>query len=107
MRPFVRVAGNLSLSVTELSANIPPFNPQKMLAKAEGLPASAEDAAGAEPDAEVSFVTRDLATVLPRAKLAAVVPIDEVVARVRDAANWDRQHGRKGRPCSQAPVRRH
>src|SRR6516162_8668811 len=50
VRPFIRVAGNLSLSVSELSANIPAFNPQKMLAQAEGIPASAQDAAGAEPD---------------------------------------------------------
>src|SRR5262249_57581765 len=63
--------------------------PQKMLAKGEGLPASAQDAAGAEPDAEVSFLTRDLNTVLPRAKIAAVAPLDEVLARVREAANWD------------------
>src|SRR5437899_2297992 len=89
VRPFIRVAGNLSLSVSELSANIPPFNAQKMLAKAEGLPASAQDAARAEPDAEVSFLTRDLNTVLPRAKIAAVAPLDEVIARVREAANWD------------------
>src|SRR4051794_1860173 len=41
-----------------------------------------------EPDAEVSFVTKDLATVLPKAKLAAVVALDEVLMRVRDAANW-------------------
>src|SRR6202040_745850 len=75
VRPFIRVAGNLSLSVSELSANIPAFNAQKMLAKAEGLPTSAQDAAGAEPDAEVSFLTRDLNTVLPRAKIAAVAPI--------------------------------
>ena len=39
-----------------------------------------------EPDAEVSFVTKDLATVLPKAKLAAVVALDEVLMRVRDAA---------------------
>src|SRR6516225_9298138 len=38
---------------------------------------------------EVSFLTRDLNTVLPRAKIAAVAPIDEVLARVREAANWD------------------
>src|SRR2546421_576166 len=31
VRHFVRVAGNLSLSMSELSANIPPFNPQKMM----------------------------------------------------------------------------
>src|SRR5205823_9275227 len=72
VRPFVRVAGNLSLSVSELSASIPPFNPQKMLAQSAGAAGNAEDA-GAEPDAEVSFVTRDLSTVLPRAKIAAAV----------------------------------
>jgi murein DD-endopeptidase MepM/ murein hydrolase activator NlpD len=89
VRPFIRVAGNLSLSVSELSANIPPFNAQKMLAQSAGAGGNAEEAAGAEPDAEVSFVTRDLTTVLPRAKLAAVLPLDEVLARVREAANWD------------------
>jgi len=93
VRPFIRVAGNLSLTTSELSASIPPFNAQKMLAKSEGGGATAEDAAGAgtEPDAEVSFVTRDLAVSLPRAKVAAVVSIDEVLARVRDAASWDGQ----------------
>ncbi len=88
VRPFIRVAGNLSLSLSELSASIPPFNPQKMLAQAAGAAGNAEDA-GAEPDAEVSFVTRDLTTVLPRAKVAAAVAIDEVLARVREAASWD------------------
>ena len=91
VRPFIRVAGNLSLSVSELSAGIPPFNAQKMLAKAEGPATAAEDAAGTEPDAEVSFFTRDLAMALPRAKIAAVLPLDEVLARVRDAASWDGQ----------------
>ncbi|HEY3641964.1 MAG TPA: M23 family metallopeptidase [Xanthobacteraceae bacterium] len=87
VRPFVRVAGNLAMSVTELSANIPPFNPQKMLAEAESPGgAAAADDPGAEPDAEVSFVTRDLAPVLPKAKLATVLAMDEVVMGVRDAA---------------------
>jgi murein DD-endopeptidase MepM/ murein hydrolase activator NlpD len=90
VRPFIRVAGNLSLSVSELSANIPPFNAQKMLAQAEGI-AATEDGAGTEPDAEVSFVTRDLTQALPRAKIAAVLPIDDVLGRVREAANWDSQ----------------
>ena len=47
----------------------------------------------AEPDAEVSFVTKDLAPILPKAKLAAVVALDDVLMRVRDAANW---HGNSG-----------
>src|SRR6266511_4410949 len=62
VRPFVRVASNLSLSVSELSANIPPFNALKMLTQSDGAAVAADDAAGAEPDAEVSFFTRDLAT---------------------------------------------
>ena len=47
----------------------------------------------AEPDAEVSFVTKDLAPVLPKAKIAAVVALDDVLMRVRDASNW---HGNSG-----------
>src|SRR6516162_9966674 len=69
-REIIRVSGNLSLTVSELSANIPPFNAQKMLAQAEGIAANAGAAAGAEPDAEVSFFTHDLTTILPRAMIA-------------------------------------
>jgi murein DD-endopeptidase MepM/ murein hydrolase activator NlpD len=89
VRAFVRVAGNLALSTSELSANIPPFNPMKMQAAEETAGAAAADESpAAEVDAEVSFVTADLATVLPRAKIAAVLTIDDVLGRVREAANW-------------------
>ena len=89
VRPFVRVAGNLSMTLSELSTDIPRFNPQKMLAETGAAEtATAENAAAAEPDAEVSFVTRDLAAILPRAKIAVAVPMDEVLQRVREAANW-------------------
>ncbi|MBA2402263.1 MAG: M23 family metallopeptidase, partial [Bradyrhizobium sp.] len=73
-------------------AKIPPFNAQRMLTDVgAAAPTAAEDPNNpdaVEPDAEVSFVTKDLATVLPKAKLAAVVALDEVLMRVRDAANW-------------------
>src|SRR5229473_1997561 len=89
VRPFIRVASNLSLSASELSANIPPFNPQKLLADASPSGAAAGDAAPeAEPDAEVSFITRDLAALLPKAKIAAILPLEEIVTRVRDVAEW-------------------
>src|SRR5262249_42491692 len=90
VRPYVRVASNLSLTTSELSANIPAFNPQRLLAESAGgaAAAGADGAAGAEPEPEVSFVTRDLVSVLPRVKVAALVPIEDVVARVRDAAAW-------------------
>ena len=87
VRPFVRVAGTLSLSVSELSANIPPFNPQRMLA--ESVPTEVVKAAAlaaVAPDAEVSFVTRDLAALLPQIQLAVALPADEILAQVRAAA---------------------
>jgi murein DD-endopeptidase MepM/ murein hydrolase activator NlpD len=92
VRPFIRISGNLSLSASDLSAKIPPFNAQRMLTDVgTAVPAAAEDPNNpdaVEPDAEVSFVTKDLAPILPKAKLAAVVALDEVIMRVRDASNW-------------------
>src|SRR5258705_12321234 len=57
-----------------------------------------------EPDAEVSFVTKDLATVLPKAKLAAVVALDEILLRVRDAANWRGAGGVRYTALAHAPA---
>jgi murein DD-endopeptidase MepM/ murein hydrolase activator NlpD len=89
VRPFVRIAGNLSLTVSDLSANIPPFNPQRLLAEnAPAGTATPDDAPAAEPDAEVAFVMRDLAPMLPQTKLALQTPKDEVLARVKEAAEW-------------------
>ncbi len=94
VRPLIRIASNLTLSTSELSARIPPFNPQRLLANsgraAAGAPAAAADEPpSTEPDAEVSFVTRDLASVLlPRIKLAVTLPLEEVIAKVREVADW-------------------
>jgi murein DD-endopeptidase MepM/ murein hydrolase activator NlpD len=98
VRPFIRVSGNLSMATSDLSAKIPPFNAQRLLTDIGSPSPTASDdatnaAAAAEPDAEVSFVTRDLAPILPKAKIAATVAIDEVLMRVRDASNW---HGNSG-----------
>jgi murein DD-endopeptidase MepM/ murein hydrolase activator NlpD len=92
VRPFIRISGNLSMATSDLSAKIPPFNAQRMLTDVgAATPAASDDpnnADAVEPDAEVSFVTKDLAPVLPKAKLAAVVALDDVLMRVRDASNW-------------------
>jgi murein DD-endopeptidase MepM/ murein hydrolase activator NlpD len=92
VRPFVRISGNLSMTTSDLSAKVPPFNAQRMLTDVgAAVPAASDDpnnAEAVEPDAEVSFVTKDLAPILPKAKLAAVVALDEVLLRVRDASNW-------------------
>ena len=88
VRPFVRIAANLSLTTSELTANLAPFNAQKLLAAAgaEGN-AATDDAPGAEPDAEISFITRDLTGLLPKVKLAAALAVDDIIVRVRDIAN--------------------
>jgi murein DD-endopeptidase MepM/ murein hydrolase activator NlpD len=88
VRPFVRIAGNLSLTVSDLSANIPPFNPQRLLAESPGNSTTAEDAPAAEPDAEVAFVMRDMSPIMPKLKIALLTPSEEVMARVREAAEW-------------------
>ena len=97
VRPFVRISGNLSMATSDLSAKIPPFNAQRLLTdvgdRLPPPPTMPNAADAAEPDAEVSFVTKDLAPILPKAKLAAVVALDDVLMRVRDASNW---HGNTG-----------
>jgi murein DD-endopeptidase MepM/ murein hydrolase activator NlpD len=91
VRPYVRVASNLSLTLSELSSNVPKFNPARlMMDNGRGNAVATDEAPGAsaEPDAEVSFVTRDLTSVLPKVKVAATVPLEDVIAKVRDAAEW-------------------
>src|SRR3989441_5877235 len=70
VRPFIRISGNLSMTTSDLSAKIPAFNAQRMLTDV-GSPtqAAADDPNNpdaVEPDAEVSFVTKDLAIILPK-----------------------------------------
>ena len=93
VQPLIRVSGNLLMTTSDLSAKIPPFNAQRLLTDVGSpAPAASDDASNpltaAEPDAEVSFVMRDLGPILPKAKIAAAVSPDEVMMRVRDASNW-------------------
>ena len=96
VRPLIRISGNLLLTTSDLSAKIPPFNAQRLLADSDDTASASDDpnaADAAAPDAEVSFVTKDLSPILPKAKIAATVAIDDVMMRVREAANW---HGNGG-----------
>lgn len=91
VRPFIRISGNLALTTSELSAKIPPFNAQRLLTDVGTATAPSEDSQASEdaaPEAEVSFVTRDLAAVLPRARIATAIPLDDIIIRVREASNW-------------------
>ena len=99
VRPYDRVFGDLSLTIPDSSAKIPPFDTQKMLAEA----VTADDQlASAQPDAEVSFSTCDfvpapprdrvqpavcaLRSLLPKVSPSTLVPLDAVMARVRIVA---------------------
>lgn len=88
IKPVVRVSANLSLTTSELSASIPPFNAARLLAGPSESAAVAPVEEAPADDAEISFVTRDLGPLLHRVKIAGVVSADEVVGRVREAANW-------------------
>jgi murein DD-endopeptidase MepM/ murein hydrolase activator NlpD len=88
VRPYHRISANLVLTSTEYASSVPAFNAQKLLAQAGADGVALDEQAGAEPDAEVSYVTRDLAAILPRTKLAGVLPAEDIIARVRDTANW-------------------
>jgi murein DD-endopeptidase MepM/ murein hydrolase activator NlpD len=99
VRIYDRVYGNLLTTVTDPPVKIPPFNPQKLLADA----VSGDDLSAApQPDAEVSFSTCDfvrpqprdgvqpavckLDKLLPRVRASTLLPLDDVMARVRDVA---------------------
>jgi hypothetical protein len=88
VRPFVRIAGNLSLATSDLSASIPPFNPQRMLTEGSGDEDSATAAAAAEPEASVAFTMRELQPLLGKLKITSTTPADEVLVRVREAADY-------------------
>ena len=64
VRPFIRISGNLSMTTSDLSAKIPPFNAQRLLTDVGSDPQTASEdpnnPEAVEPDAEVSFVTKDL-----------------------------------------------
>jgi murein DD-endopeptidase MepM/ murein hydrolase activator NlpD len=104
VRSYERVTGNLSLTASDVSANIPAFNPQKLLTDSI---AGDDQTPAAEPDAEVSFVTCDLTapprsakagpaavapavcelnSLLPRVKSSTLLPLDDVLTQVRDVA---------------------
>jgi murein DD-endopeptidase MepM/ murein hydrolase activator NlpD len=63
IRGFTKVATTLTLNATGFADEVPPFNPLKVLTGARnGVEQFPEAAAPAQDDAEVSFVTRDLAS---------------------------------------------
>lgn len=83
VRPFVRLASNLSLTTGVYATNIPPFNPLRLFAEG-GQPAERyAEPAGDMPDADVTIVKRDLAEVAVRSGKPRLGD-PEVVAQIEE-----------------------
>lgn len=79
VRPFVRVATNLALSPSAVSANIPVFNPVKLMGEDD----QTADTPDIEPTGELSIVMRDLAQIPANTRVAGSANLDDVLMRVR------------------------
>ena len=88
--PMCGSPANLSLTVSELSANIPPFNPQKLLtdgvATRRATIRRRRNRTPKSPSLPATLRRGGDTRVLSRVKPATLLPVDEVISRVRDIA---------------------
>jgi murein DD-endopeptidase MepM/ murein hydrolase activator NlpD len=79
VRPFVRVATSLALAPSNLSANIPAFNPVKLMGEED----QAAETPDIEPTGELSIVMRDLTNLPANTRIAGGARLDDVLMLVR------------------------
>ena len=84
VRPFVRIAANLALAPTSLAADVPPFNPVKLMADADSE-RSADEAPQAEPTGDLTIVMRDLSSLPPNTRTVGAVRSDDILMKLREA----------------------
>lgn len=87
VRPFTRVAANLAMSATSVSADIPRYNPTKIMSESMD---KEEVAPQTEPTGEVTVQMRDLATLPGNIKFGAHTPMESVLIKVREVAELAR-----------------
>lgn len=94
VRPFVRLASNLSLTTGVYATNIPPFNPLRLFAEGGQPEERYAEPAQDMPDADVTIVKRDLGDLtLPSGKpqLSDAEVISQVEEERANLANSGRQ----------------
>ena len=94
VRPFVRLASNLSLTTGVYAANIPPFNPLRLFAEGGQPEERYAESAQDMPDADVTIVKRDLGDLtLPSGKpqLSDAEVISQIEGERANLANSGRQ----------------
>lgn len=83
VRPFVRLASDLSLTTGVYASNIPPFNPLRLFAEGGQPEERYAEPAQDMPDADVTIVKRDLADiVIPAGKLQ--LSDGEIISQVEE-----------------------
>uniref|UniRef100_A0A9E8CJT9 M23 family metallopeptidase n=1 Tax=Bosea sp. NBC_00436 TaxID=2969620 RepID=A0A9E8CJT9_9HYPH len=94
VRPFVRLASNLSLTTGVYATNIPPFNPLRLFAEGGQPEERYAEPAQDMPDADVTIVKRDLGDLtLPSGKpqLSDAEVISQIEEERANMANSGRQ----------------
>ena len=92
VRPFIRISGNLSMTTSDLSAKIPPFNAQRLLTDVgSSAPANSDDRTTRTPPSPMPkspSSPRISAPCCRRPRSRRWSRSTTVLMRVSDAANW-------------------
>ena len=94
VRPYVRLASNLSLTTGVYATNIPPFNPTRLFAEGEQPSERYAEPAADMPDADVTIVKRNLADIeIPagRQRLSDAEVVSQIEAERANLGNGGRQ----------------
>jgi murein DD-endopeptidase MepM/ murein hydrolase activator NlpD len=94
VRPFVRIATNLSLTTGAYATDIPRFNPLRLFADSNNNSERLAEPAAEVADAEVSVVKRDLASATIEAS-SAVLTDDDVAAQIQEERRSAAESGRR------------
>jgi len=88
VRPFVRVSTNLALTPSTFAANVPPFNPVKLMAEADSEERP-DDIPQAEPSGDLTIVMRDLTMVPSTSRVVGTLRPEDVMLKVRETMQPD------------------
>jgi murein DD-endopeptidase MepM/ murein hydrolase activator NlpD len=85
MRPFVKVATNLTLSSIGFSADIPPFEPMKLFGGADNAEVPQLEIRASEEDTDLSLQKSQLSATTGDFEAAAVLSPEQIDAQVEEA----------------------
>lgn len=92
VRPFVRVATNLALTPSSFAANVPPFNPVKLMAEADPEERP-DDIPQVETGGDLTIVMRDLAMVPSNTRIVGALRPEDVMMKLRETIEADKAGG--------------